>query len=234
MADVIITRRGGNAFADGGVAFGAIETEYPEGGVCTCTGQTRGKKLRAGNDEGKLIFAVPYADTWTVFTSKGGKSISEDVVISESERYKKLRLSFETVYFDGLNPASYTGGWHSRLGSGENLGLRIHGGASTTYDVGIYGTSNEQISLGDIEKLIINVAERSGCMRAFFYFADAPGGDMGIYAIPNPAQLWELEAGRNIIDVSGYDEAYYFGFCVVEEKGSDAPATIKLSRITGE
>ena len=234
MADVIITRRGGNTPASGGAVFGAIETEYPKNSVCTCTGLSRGKKLSAGNSGGKLIFALPYADTWTVSAVQGEKSVSEAALISEEERYKKVRLSFETVYFDGGNVVSYSGGWHSRLGSGNNLALSIHAGASSTYDVGIYGTSNEQISLAGINTLYIKVSELSGCMNAFFYFAEAAGGEMGIYAIPKPAQKWELKAGDNEIDVAAYEGAYYFGFCIVEAKGSTEAASVKVSRIAGE
>ena len=92
--------------------YAIIGVTYPEGSVCTCTNGTL--TLTAKGTSGKVLFAIPFAGTWTVKAVKGSQSASKAVSITAEGQVETVELTYELVLFDGANggdATAITGGW---------------------------------------------------------------------------------------------------------------------------
>ena len=105
MGEAFITRRGG------GTPYAVIGVTYPSGSVCTCTNGTR--TLTAKGADGKAIFVIPSAGTWTVKAVKGSDSASKAVSITAEGQAATVTLVYwdGTIYDAGNEYTAQTGGW---------------------------------------------------------------------------------------------------------------------------
>lgn len=86
MGEAFITRRGG------GIPYAVIGVTYPSGSVCTCKSGTL--TLTAKDTSGKVLFAIPFAGTWTVKAVKGSQSKSVTVKITTEGQVATVELGF--------------------------------------------------------------------------------------------------------------------------------------------
>ena len=91
MGEAFITRRGG------GIPYAVIGVTYPSGSVCTCTSGTL--TLTAKDTSGKVLFAIPFAGTWTVKAVKGSQSKSVAVKITAEGQVETLTLLYQLYIF---------------------------------------------------------------------------------------------------------------------------------------
>lgn len=72
--------------------YAIINVAYPNGSTCTCTnGETT---LRATTNDGKWTFPIPYAGTWTVSSTDGSQSDSENVSIINEWQIETVTLDY--------------------------------------------------------------------------------------------------------------------------------------------
>lgn len=101
MGEAFITRRGG------GIPYAAIGVTYPSGSVCTCTSGTL--TLTAKDTSGKVLFAIPFAGTWTVKAVKGSQSKSVAVKITTEGQVETVELTYGLYIFK--NGSGLTSGY---------------------------------------------------------------------------------------------------------------------------
>lgn len=99
MGEAFITRRGG------GIPYAVIGVTYPSGSVCTCTSGTL--TLTAKDTSGKVLFAIPFAGTWTVKAVKGSESKSVAVKITTEGQVETVTLSYELIINFNKSVAAY-------------------------------------------------------------------------------------------------------------------------------
>jgi hypothetical protein len=77
--------------------FAIISVTYPENTTCTCS---KGNiTLSDENTNGKVIFNVPEAGTWTVSCSNGTKTVSQNVNITYEGQIENITLSLVTEFY---------------------------------------------------------------------------------------------------------------------------------------
>lgn len=88
---------------------GMISVTYPEGSTCTCTNVKGDIVLEDENTNGKVIFNIPEAGTWTVKSINGSSSASQSVSISEGQ-IENVTLSYKFYLFkEGTGLMNNTG-----------------------------------------------------------------------------------------------------------------------------
>ena len=95
-------------------AYAAISVTYPSGSVCTCTHSDKGKVLTAKDTSGSWIFVVPYGGTWTVKSTQGSNSASQNVSITAEGQTQSVTLSYWNgeLFVSGVGQyTDKTGGW---------------------------------------------------------------------------------------------------------------------------
>lgn len=111
-----------------------INVTYPDGSICTCSNGNI--VLTAPDTSGSYTFIVPYVGTWTVTSSNGELTDSEDVNIHSDEQTESIEIgylkipvlnmeypldvtttsgnivSFTAVIIEGGYPTNYTYNWY--------------------------------------------------------------------------------------------------------------------------
>ena len=202
-----------------------INITYPAGSTCTCSdGSTT---FTAPDTSGTWACIVPNTGTWTVSCTDGTESESENVSITTDGQTASVKLSYETVLFDGSrggDNTSLTGGW-------SNSGWTVDGGfyvrtptigeAAISFvtdaeaSVPIAATKNK-VNLSGIKTIIATITEMSTPpVGVSFEAYVAVTSDKTIdYAGDTALAKAEItKAGEVTVNVGSINEGYVCVFC---------------------
>lgn len=196
-----------------GASFATISVVYPSGSTCTCS---KGAiTLSDQSTNGKVIFIVPEAGTWTVTASNGDNTNSQNINITTEGQFIFIELSFALTLFDNLSGGdntAITGGWsisgtgsdYSEItsdylyivnGGGENVGS-WYGGTSTistknTINTSKYNTAEITIYNSDTGTFYVGSASRS-ISGSGTYTLDISNVNSGIIkvSVTRPVETW--------------------------------------------
>ena len=98
--------KGAIMLSGGAKLFAAIGVTYPAGSTLTCTNGT--STLKAKTTTGQWVFAIPKPGTWTVTSTDGTKTKSQNVEISAEGQFESVTLSYALILFDGGSVVEWT------------------------------------------------------------------------------------------------------------------------------
>ena len=187
------------------IAFFAatIDVTYPEGSICTCTcGDTT---ITAPDTSGHYVFTVPSVGTWTISSTDGIESASEDVVITSDEQTENVTLSYWNGYlFDnGDQFTNVTGGWINSTGA--EIKNTLIGEAYVASSFGSYVRTVNKIDLSEFSTLTVNFTKASNNNSIAI---DDDSDTIG-RAVDLAAMITISKAGEASLDVSTFSGEYY-------------------------
>lgn len=202
--------------------FAIISVAYPENATCTCS---KGNiVLSDENTNGKVIFNIPEAGTWTVSCSnEEGKVSSEIIEITPEEgQFREVTLSFKPsslIIFD----SSVTSGWATKFSvsqaqyvstiniSGGKISFDVSSGTASGMSFYCLYHENTKRSLNGYTTLKATVdsfsTSRSGASGALVLQSTATASQSGV------ALAKFTKSGTVSLDIPSNASSVYVGIC---------------------
>lgn len=204
-----------NIGSGGGKLFAIIAVTYPAGSVCTCTNGTR--TLNAKDTNGKVLFKVPSAGTWTVSCTNGTESTGISVTITSETQAKIIELTYSLkIFASNSGMAALFAGSANSSGSYSitNEKLSVPKGGNMA-DAEIHKIA--KVDLTDVKTLVFDAlvsavyggvySMRVGCWSTVPSYAN--GGSANVVAA---IQLTADKVRKEYtVDVSSLSGEYYIG-----------------------
>lgn len=203
MGEAFITRRGG------GIPYAVIGVTYPSGSVCTCTSGTL--TLTAKDTSGKVLFAIPFAGTWTVKAVKGSQSKSVAVKITTEGQVKTLTLLYQLYIFKAgqgaIVPLSLLTDTNGKVTIGNDK-ITISKTSQYSCAAAVHTTNSVDLSLYNTLYADVALTPLSDVYRCYLYVSEsAPKGAPGIVSGLAVTEI-TASSSRISLDISSVNSGY--------------------------
>lgn len=211
----------------GGEGFASIIVNYPAGSTCTCTSGST--VLRAKDTNGQWVFTVPRGGTWTVVSTDGDNTKSQDVKITTMAQIVSIVLAYDLYLFNGNaggDVTELTGGWNIAKSSGASANvteqsITFKNVATSAYQLKIL--TQNQIDFGNYRNYnVIKVfcPSLTGTDGVVYFGQTNETGRTSVLSVTRAT----LSQGENMVPIS-YDTSY-FGF-----DGAQQPFDVTITKV---
>ena len=201
-----------------GNTIGYIGVVYPAGSIVTCTKGT--KTLTAKDTSGLYVFFIPEVGVWTVTSTDGVNTFTQDVEITTMWQNVVVNVSYwdGELFYNGNQYTNITGGWAYNGNFTYNSTYRTAANEATISDtIRIYHpgnnkccvvTTGQAIDFTDVESITVTVENSTiaGAYQLGLVPSNQSGGSVD--GLVNKFQLG-TDAGDKTFDLSSVTGEYF-------------------------
>ena len=213
------------------IAFFAsrIAVTYPAGSTCTC--YSGNVSYTAPNTSGSYTFTVPQTGTWTVKSTNGNSTASQNVSITGNGQSVSVTLSYWNgqLFDNGNQYTDHTGGWSGSNSTGGSYSVSPNLSVSGTNITAAFFT-NSKVDVTKFKKLCFTGSVSTVAGTAQFGLMDHR------FAWNNAGYVASLKAEKisnGVLDISAISGSYYINAHVVAGVLDDIPlaGSIYISKV---